>query len=296
LTDFDPGPQTVAGGVVRITAANPGIMTGPATNTYLVGRDELAVIDPGPDQPDHLDAVAEAGGGRIRWILVTHTHPDHAPGASGLTRRTGAPCLGFASRDGFVADRAIADGFHLQVPGMSLRAVHTPGHASNHLCYLLERHDRVAGLPIDDGPGRVLFSGDHVMQGSTVVISPPDGDMADYLASLRRVRHLEPAIDVIAPGHGHPIDDPAATIDGYIEHRLRREEKVADALRTRGAATIDDLLPVVYDDVDTERLPIARRSLWAHLRKLAEDARVSADDADDVDSTWRWSGPRPSPA
>ena len=294
MTDFDHGPRTVAGGVVRITAANPGIMTGPGTNTYLVGRDELAVIDPGPDQPDHLDAVADAGGGRIRWILVTHTHPDHAPGALGLARRTGAPCLGFASRDGFVADRAIADGFHLQVPGLSLRAVHTPGHASNHLCYLLERHDRAAGLPIDDGPGRVLFSGDHVMQGSTVVISPPDGDMADYLASLRRVRHLEPAIDVIAPGHGHPIDDPAATIDGYIEHRLRREEKVADALAARGAGTIDDLLPIVYDDVDTERLPIARRSLWAHLRKLADDARVSADDADDVDSSWRWAGPSPA--
>ncbi len=280
MTDFDPGPRSVAGGVVRITAANPGIMTGPGTNTYLVGRDELAVIDPGPDQSDHLDAVAEAGGGRIRWILVTHTHPDHAPGAAGLARRTGASRLGFASRDGFVADRTIAGGFHLQAPGLSLRAIHTPGHASDHLCYLLE------------GSGRMLFSGDHVMQGSTVVIAPPDGDMAAYLHSLRLVRDLRPAVDVVAPGHGHLIDDPVAVIDGYIEHRLRREQKVADGLRARGTGTIDDLLPAVYDDVDPERHPIARRSLWAHLRKLADDAAVVGDDVDDADSVWRWPPPR----
>jgi glyoxylase-like metal-dependent hydrolase (beta-lactamase superfamily II) len=287
-TDIDHLPRPVAGGVVRITAANPGIMTGPGTNTYLVGTHELAVIDPGPDQPDHLDAVAEAGGDRIRWILVTHTHPDHAPGASGLAQRTGASRLGFASQDGFVADRTIADGFRLQVPGLSVRAIHPPGHASNHLCYLLERHDPAAGLPVDDGPGRVLFSGDHVMQGSTVVISPPDGDMIAYLDSLRRVRDLQPAIDVIAPGHGQLIDNPGATIEGYIEHRLGREEKVAEVLRARGTGTIDDLLPGVYDDVDQERLPIARRSLWAHLRKLANESRVAVDDVDDVESVWRW--------
>ncbi|HEY1990664.1 MAG TPA: MBL fold metallo-hydrolase [Acidimicrobiales bacterium] len=292
--DFDPGPRSVATGVVRITAANPGIMTGPGTNTYLVGTDQLAVIDPGPDQPDHLDAIAEAGGGRIRWILVTHTHPDHAPGASGLARRTGAPRLGFASRDGFVADWTIAGGFHLQVPGLSLRALHTPGHASNHLCYLLDRRRPGGGVPADDGPARMLFSGDHVMQGSTVVIAPPDGNMADYLASLRRVRDLDPPVDVIAPGHGHLIDDPAAVIDGYLEHRLRREEKVADALRARGTGTIDDLLPVVYDDVDAERHPIARRSLWAHLRKLADDSVVEGDNVDDADSVWRWRGPAPA--
>jgi glyoxylase-like metal-dependent hydrolase (beta-lactamase superfamily II) len=290
MTGFDPGPRSVAGGVVRITAANPGIMTGPGTNTYLVGTDELAVIDPGPDQPDHLDAIAEAGGGRIRWILVTHTHPDHAPGAAGLARRTGASRLGFASRDGFVADRTIAGGFHLRAPGLSLRAIHTPGHASNHLCYLLERHGGDLGMPAADGPGRMLFSGDHVMQGSTVVIAPPDGDMGAYLASLRLVRDLEPAVDVIAPGHGHLIGDPVATIDGYIEHRLRREQKVADVLRARGTGTLDDLLAEVYDDVDPERYPIARRSLWAHLRKLADDAVVVGDDVDDADSVWRWRG------
>jgi glyoxylase-like metal-dependent hydrolase (beta-lactamase superfamily II) len=297
VSDFDGRPHPLAVGVVRVTAANPGIMTGPGTNSYLVGTGELAVIDPGPDLPDHLDAVADAGGGRIRWILVTHTHPDHAPGASGLAQRTGASRLSFDSRDGFVADRTIGDGFRLRVPGLSLEAVHTPGHASNHLCYVLDRHDPAAGLRIDDGPGRVLFSGDHVMQGSTVVISPPDGDMSEYLDSLRRVRDLDPPVDAIAPGHGELIDDPAAAIDGYLEHRLRREQEVAEALRARGTGTIDDLLPGVYDDVDDERLPIARRSLWAHLRRLAQDSRVTADDVDDVDSVWRssgwsgWSGP-----
>lgn len=290
MSDFDHRPHPLATGLVRITAANPGIMTGPGTNSYLVGTDELAVIDPGPDQPDHLDRIAEAGGGRIRWILVTHTHPDHAPGAAGLAQRTGASRLGFASRDGFEADRSIGDGFQLQAPGLSLRAVHTPGHASNHLCYRLDRHDPAAGLAADAGPRRVLFSGDHVMEGSTVVISPPDGDMTQYLSSLRRVRDLDPAVDAIAPGHGALIDDPVAAIDDYIEHRLRREEKVAGALRARGAATVDDLLPDVYDDVDDERLPIAQRSLWAHLRKLADDTRAQSDDVDDADSLWRWCG------
>lgn len=291
MSDFDHRPHPLAPGMVRITAENPGIMTGPGTNSYLVGTGDLAVIDPGPDQPDHLDRLAEAGGGRIRWILVTHTHPDHAPGAAGLAERTGAVRLGFASRDGFVADRTIGDGFELRVPGLSVRAVHTPGHASNHLCYLLDRRDPAAGLRADGGPDRVLFSGDHLMEGSTVVISPPDGDMDDYLASLRRVGALAPPVDAVAPGHGALIEDPGAAIDGYIQHRLRREEKVAGALRARGTGTVDDLLPGVYDDVDELRLPIARKSLWAHLRKLADDGRVESDDPDDVDLVWRWCGP-----
>lgn len=123
-------PDAVAPGVVRVTAANPGMMTGPGTNTYLLGTDELAVIDPGPDDAAHLDAVAAAGAGAIRWIFVTHTHPDHAPGAAGLAERTGAERLGFASRDGFDADRTVGDGFELHRPGLRIRAVHTPGHTS----------------------------------------------------------------------------------------------------------------------------------------------------------------------
>jgi glyoxylase-like metal-dependent hydrolase (beta-lactamase superfamily II) len=270
-------PVRLFADVVRVTAGNPGVMTGPGTNTYLLGTGDLAVVDPGPDDLHHLDAVATAGGGRIRWILVTHTHPDHAPGASRLASWTGAEQLGFDARDGFAPDRRLADGCTVRAPGLSLRAVHTPGHASNHLCYLL---DGVAG--------RLLCTGDHVMQGSTVVISPPDGDMADYLASLRLVAALDPPVDVIAPGHGSLIENPIAAIGEVVDHRLARQTKVAATLQAAGSSTVDGLLTAVYDDVDTDRLPIARRSLWAHLRKLAVDRVVATDDPDDIGATYRW--------
>jgi len=272
--------------VVRIRASNPGVMTGPGTNTYLVGQDRLAVIDPGPDDPRHLDAVATAGAGRIRWILVTHTHPDHAPGAARLAAWTGAEQLGFASRDGFRAGRTIGDGWTPESPGPALTAVHTPGHASNHLCYLLDRRIPTGGS--GRGPGRVLFTGDHVMQGSTVVIAPPDGDMGTYLASLRRVRGLDPPVVAIAPGHGSVITDPAGAVDAYLAHRLERGARVAAALEAAGSATVDDLVAEVYADVDEERHPIARRSLWAHLRLLADGGRATAGDPGDVGTTWRW--------
>jgi glyoxylase-like metal-dependent hydrolase (beta-lactamase superfamily II) len=290
VSGADPGAPPDTGGrpvallddVVRVTAPNPGVMTGPGTNTYLVGRELLAVIDPGPDDPRHLDAVATAGGGRIRWILVTHTHPDHAPGAARLATWTGAARIGFASRNGFTADRTAADGDRLAAPGLSLQAVHTPGHAADHLCWLLDRDG--------EGPARVLFSGDHVMQGSTVVIAPPDGDMAAYLASLRRLRTLDPPVDAIAPGHGSVLADPAGAIDAYVAHRLGRGAKVAAALAGAGTATLDELVGPVYDDVDPARHPIARRSLWAHLRALAADGRAAGDDPDDEATTWRWLG------
>ncbi|MDP1804593.1 MAG: MBL fold metallo-hydrolase, partial [Acidimicrobiales bacterium] len=157
--------------VRRIVAPNPGKMTGPGTNTYLVGIDEIVVIDPGPDIESHLDAIAGCGGDRIRWIACTHTHPDHSPGAAGLKARTGADVLAFDGRDDLVIDRALGDGDMIEATEFTLRAVHTPGHASNHLCFLLEQE-------------RVLFSGDHIMNGSTVVIRPPDGDMAVYLEQL----------------------------------------------------------------------------------------------------------------
>jgi len=270
--DLVPGVATEISPLVRrVLAPNPGVFTGPGTNTYLVGHDEVVVIDPGPDEASHLDAIAAAGGGRIRWIVVTHTHPDHAPGAAGLKARTGARMLGFAARDEFEPDTAIGDGFVVDGPDFTLRAVHTPGHASNHLCYLLE----------DEG---ILFSGDHIMSGSTVVITPPDGDMAVYLDSLARVRAL-PVVG-IAPGHGSFIDDPAAKVDEYVAHRLGREEKVLAALAAAGRATVDELVPAVYDDVDEDRHPIARNSLWAHLRKLGSDGRAAADDPDDDHAAW----------
>ena len=209
--------------VRRIVAPNPGMMTGPGTNTYLVGIDEIVVVDPGPDDKGHLDAIAGCGGDRIRWIVCTHTHPDHSPGAAGLQARTGAEVLAYDARDDLAIDRPLSDGDVIEATEFVLRAVHTPGHASNHLCFVLEQE-------------RLLFSGDHIMEGSTVVISPPDGDMAVYLASLERVKTLRPRLRTIAPGHGHLIDDPAVRLAGYITHRLEREAAILAALEA-GAAT-----------------------------------------------------------
>jgi glyoxylase-like metal-dependent hydrolase (beta-lactamase superfamily II) len=278
--------------VVRLTAPNPGMMTGPGTNSYLVGTTELAVIDPGPDgtaptpsgpdspRPDgggHVRALAELGEGRIRWIVVTHTHPDHSPAAPALAALTGAEVIGFDARDGFVPDRSVSDGFQLVGDDFTLRAVHTPGHASNHLCWLLEEE-------------QMLFSGDHVMGGSTVVIRPPDGDMAVYLESLRRLQRLDPALESIGPGHGPLLSDPAGVLDDVIAHRRLREAVVVEVLAAAGRARVDELVPGVYVDVPEDRYPVARFSLWAHLRKLADEGRVEAGDADDIDGWWRATG------
>ena len=263
----------------RVLAPNPGIYTGPGTNTYLLGGDEVVVIDPGPDDDGHLDTVAAAGGGRIRWILVTHTHPDHSPGAAGLARRTGAEVLGFDARDDFVPDTEIGEGWSLRTDTFRLTALHTPGHASNHLCYLWAAE-------------RALFSGDQVMNGSTVVIHPPDGDMVAYLEALRRLEALRPPVVSIVPGHGDVITDPPAKLREYLEHRRAREEQIYAVLGEAGSATVEELVPIVYLDVDEERHHIARWSLWAHLRKLAGEGRVEAPDPDDLATVWR---PRPRP-
>jgi glyoxylase-like metal-dependent hydrolase (beta-lactamase superfamily II) len=253
--------------VRRIVADNPGMMTGPGTNTYLVGIDEIAVIDPGPGDAAHLDAIAGCGGDRIRWILLTHTHEDHSPGAIGLKKRTGAEILAFGPGEGrgkVRLDGTLGDGDVIEATEFHLTALHTPGHASNHLCYLLNEE-------------RTLFTGDHIMQGSTVVIAPPDGDMAAYLASLDRLKTIRPRLKTIAPGHGYVIDDPQTTIDGYIAHRLEREQQVLAALRDQGPTTIADIVEVLYADVPAELHPVARRSVWAHLRKLVDDGVAKGD-------------------
>ena len=274
----DPArPVTLAPGVVRVTAPNPGMMTGPGTNSYLVGTSELAVVDPGPDEPSHVDALVEAGRGRIRWIVVTHTHLDHAPAAAPLAERTGAEVIGFGPRDDFLPDQSVEEGFELAGDGFCLRALHTPGHASNHLCWELLGE-------------QMLFSGDHVMQGSTVVVAPPDGDMAGYLSSLERLVTLDPPLRSIAPGHGSLIDDPDAVVRALVAHRLEREEKVRHALRSAGRATVDELVPIVYDDVVEALYPVARFSLWAHLRKLRADGEASATDPADIEAPWETLG------
>lgn len=275
MVEIDPAAPCVPGAaarlserVTRITAPNPGVMTGPGTNTYLVGDGEVAVIDPGPADPVHLDRLAQVGAGRIRWILATHTHPDHAPGAAGLRDRTEAEVLAFASRDGLVADRLLGDGDVVAGDGFRLTATHTPGHASNHLCYVL-----------DDG---WVFSGDHIMQGSTVVITPPDGDMAAYLDSLRRLRALD--LTAVAPGHGTVIDDPAAIIDYYVTHRLAREASITEALGRLGSATVDQVVAAVYTDVPEVLHPVARHSVFAHLIKLMAEGQARGGPG--IDDLW----------
>ncbi|UCF74549.1 MAG: MBL fold metallo-hydrolase [Betaproteobacteria bacterium] len=265
--DIVPGKlRQVSELVSCVTAPNPSVMTGPGTNSYIVGRKGLAVIDPGPESMPHLAALLDAVGGRLKWILCTHTHRDHSPCAQTLKQETGAELLGFATvpDDGrqdtaFRPDRPLVDGEALETGEFTLRAVHTPGHASNHLCYLLE------------GRG-LLFTGDHVMQGSTVVISPPDGDMSAYLASLERLLELD--VKAFAPGHGRIIEAPRDEVQRLIGHRLTREQKVVDAIGRKNPATLDDLLPLVYNDVPEKIHAVARRSLHAHLLKLQRDGRV----------------------
>ncbi len=253
--------------VRRITAPNPGFMTGPGTNTYLLGAGEdLAVIDPGPAIAAHVEAVlAAAAGARIRWILVTHTHLDHSPAAALLKVRTGAQLMGmppppFERQDqSFSPDRVLAEGERIEIAGCTLRVIHAPGHASNQLCYLLEEE-------------KLLFTGDHVMQGSTVVINPPDGDMRVYLDSLRRLQGED--IEWFAPGHGFLMDKPQEALERLLIHRLTRENKVLNAVRDAGTATLEALLPRAYDDVSERLYPVASRSLLAHLIKLKAEGRL----------------------
>jgi glyoxylase-like metal-dependent hydrolase (beta-lactamase superfamily II)/8-oxo-dGTP pyrophosphatase MutT (NUDIX family) len=259
-------PKRLDRHVTRVLAPNPGFMTGPGTNSYLVGERELIAIDPGPADPAHINALVAAAGGRLRWIVLTHTHLDHSPGALALREATGAPIAGRAARadsghDAHVPfDRVLEDGDVVQADGVQLQVVHTPGHASNHLCYLLP----ATGM---------LFTGDHVVQGSTVVIAPPDGNMSAYLRSLERVKSLNTAI--LAPGHGYLIGQPRIEATRLIAHRLAREGKVRNALaQSEGGATLEVLLPRVYDDVPAAIHPVAARSLRAHLDKLAEDGEV----------------------
>ena len=264
--DLVPGiPKRLDRFVTRVIAPNPGIMTGPGTNTYLVGRGELAVIDPGPAIDSHVDAVLATGEGRIRWIFCTHTHIDHSPGAAKLRSLTGAQVIGApAPVDGrqdptFRPDTLAVSGARYAAGEITLLALHTPGHASNHFCYLLE----------DTG---MLFSGDHVMQGSTVIINPPDGDMSAYLSSLAAL--LTRHVAIIAPGHGYLIGKPYDEIRRLIAHRQRRESRVLEALARAGEATVDELVPDVYADVPAERHAAAARSLLAHLLKLVADGAV----------------------
>lgn len=262
--DLAPGvPKRLDRYVTRLTAPNPGMMTGPGTNTYLVGEDELAVIDPGPAIDSHIEKILSCGA--IRWILCTHTHMDHSPAAAAIKQATGAKIYGRPAPAGqdatFVPDQVLSHEDRVRLGPVSLRAMHTPGHASNHLCYLLEQT-------------RMLFTGDHVMQGSTVVINPPDGDMRAYLRSLDML--LGEDIAILAPGHGYLIGEPHKEIRRLVEHRLKREAKVRAALAQLGTPTLEEMLPLVYDDVPPRLHGWAARSLTAHLDKLVAEGAARA--------------------
>lgn len=260
---LEPGTIAVLSPRVRrLVAPNPGMMTGPGTNTYLVGEREIAVIDPGPAIQQHVEAILAAANDQLRFILVTHTHTDHSPATAALARMSGAEIIGRPAPPGahqdadFSPDRVSEDGDTIRGDGFTLRALHTPGHASNHLCYLLDEEN-------------LLFTGDHIINGSTVVIDPPDGDMNEYLSSLARLKRE--SLTAIAPGHGELIHDPHAAISKLIAHRLNRESIVVDALRAHPRSTVRQLLPYVYAEIDASLYPIAERSLLAHLLKLDGD-------------------------
>ena len=268
--ELAPGPAVrLSPRLIRVTAPNGNMMTGPGTNTYLLGggnANEWAVIDPGPALPGHVQAILNGAPGVIRWVFVTHTHNDHSPAAVELKARTGAQLLGMAPLHAewqdasFAPDVALRGGEVFELPGdTTLRVIHTPGHAGNHLCYRLEQE-------------RMLFTGDHVMQGSTVVINPPDGDMGAYLRSLAALKTLP--LDWLAPGHGFLMAEPAGAMQRIIDHRLKREAKVLAAVPPLGAATTDLLLATVYADVPPHLHAMARRSLLAHLVKLQREGRL----------------------
>ncbi len=251
--------------VRRLVAPNPGVMTGPGTNTYLLGNEEVAVLDPGPAIPAHIDAILAAGEGRIRWIVCTHTHPDHSPAWQAVAEATGAEVIGASPADDMFQDDTFAPAEELrhddvlETAEFTLRAVHTPGHVSNHFCFLLEEE-------------QMLFAGDHIMNGSTVVIVPPSGDMKAYIESLQLL--LRYPLKFIAPGHGEVMEDSHAVVSWLVNHRLQREAKVIRGLQQLGRCSVDRLVEVVYDDVDTSLHKMAKLSLAAHLIKLRQENRA----------------------
>ena len=276
----------------RVVANNPGPFTYLGTGTYIIGKGEVAVIDPGPDMADHLDALMAAlEGETVTHILVTHHHTDHSPLARPLHEKTGAKIYGCAvgakAGDSAVITEAGHDldfspdidicggGAVFEGPGWTLEAIATPGHTSNHICFALKEEN-------------ALFSGDHIMGWSTTVVSPPDGDMTAYMDSLDKVKALD--FDVLWPTHGPPVRDVAPFIDAYIAHRRAREAQVLKALGD-GRTHITDMIPDLYVQVDKRLWPAAARSVLGHMIDLTRRGVVVSDDADPgLDSEYRLAG------
>jgi glyoxylase-like metal-dependent hydrolase (beta-lactamase superfamily II) len=259
--------------VRRIVAGNAGMMTGPGTNTYLLGEQQVAVLDPGPDDARHLDAILAGAGAPIRWVVCTHTHRDHSPLAAELARRTGATVIGLPppadgrQDESFAPEHRPADGELLALGDIELTAIHTPGHASNCVCYFVARE-------------RLLMTGDHVLEGVSPVILPPDGSMGDYLKSIDKLFAYD--FERIAPGHGDVMAAGKKVLEALRAHRLAREDKVLQNLDRLGPADLDALIPAVYDDVPADRHAWARLTLQAHLIKLAQERRVA-----ELNGIWR---------
>jgi len=254
VADLSPGVASAISPLVRrIVAPNAGPLTGAGSNTYLVGVDEIVVVDPGPAVASHVDAIVGCGGDRIRWIAVTHGHADHAAAGGALASETGAELIG-----------SVDEGFGIEATEFRLEALRTPGHTSDSACWLLEEE-------------RMLFSGDTVIDGSTVMIAPPDGDMAAYLASLERLSSRRLRLRTIAPGHGFLIEDPAARLAGYIAHRLERETSIVAALEA-GAVSVGQLVDAIYVDLHATLREAAASTVHAHLLKLAAEGRATGSD------------------
>lgn len=256
----------------RLTQNNPGPFTGPGTNTHLVGKEALFVIDPGQLDDEHFSRLVEAvGEAKVLAILPTHAHPDHWPLAPRLAERFDAPVLAFAVQAGLEPDRLLGDGEVLLGPDATLEALHTPGHASDHLCFRLVEE-------------RALFSGDLVMGWSTTIISPPDGNLVAYMTSLERLSHLD--MERMYPAHGAPIAEPHSRVDELARHRRERTEQILEALR-RGPAQLPTLVEQVYTDVDPRMHAAAARSLSAHLEALIGEERVVVERGGDGAETFR---------
>lgn len=263
--------------VRRVLAPNPSAFTYTGTQTYLIGRDTIAVIDPGPDDPAHLEALKAAiGSDSVSAILCTHTHRDHSPAAVPLNAMTGAPIIGCAPLvlddagpradaafdRSYKPDRALADGETVEGPGWTLRAVATPGHTSNHLCFALPEE-------------QALFTGDHVMGWSTSVVSPPDGDMADYMKSLALLMERDDA--VYYPAHGEPVERPQRYVRGLMGHRKQREGQILRLLE-KGTDAIPQMVLSMYKGVDERLYGAAGQSVLAHLIDLRDRGLVLQDD------------------
>lgn len=279
--NFEYGvPEEVAPGVRRLVANNPGSFTFKGTNTYIVGRGDVAVIDPGPDDADHLDALMNAvEGERITHILITHTHKDHTEAIEALQARTGAALLGYGetgkergarttSPSGksfvdqtFKPDASLRDGDTVRGGDWSLDVIHTPGHAPDHLCYALTGR-------------RTVFTGDHVMGWNTTVVAPPEGHMGDYIRSLERL--LERNDRLFLPGHGGRIETPQRAVRAYIMHRKWRESAIYASLE-EGDRFIGQIVARIYKDLDPALEPAAALSVLAHLELLVERGLVQTD-------------------